>query len=218
MKVYYPYTDQHRAIFSRLMKISGDASLSVKPDTARVRLEVVTENELLTQAQQQNTMMMNQVIEALLKAGVPRENLQTAAYNIFPIYDYVDGQQEFRTYQVTNSLTVKIANINEVGKLIDIAVENGVNRVSNIQLSIDNAERYYQQALSDALQNAISKAQTIAETLNVPVDLTPIKVVEESIESASPLKTFATMEGSQATPIEPGQMIIRVRIEAQFRY
>lgn len=202
----------------RVMTMTGNASLSFDPDKVSIQLEVMTENEYLSQGQQENAVKMNQVIQSLLQLGIPKENIQTDAYNINPMYDYIDGKQEFRGYRVSNTITVQIENSDQAGKVIDTAVQNGVNQVSNIQFSIKNKQTSYQQALSAALLDAISKAQIIAETLNINFDPTPIKIVEESSENSATFKTFSTMDSGVATPIEAGQIIVRASVNVQFHY
>ncbi|MGJ9384444.1 SIMPL domain-containing protein [Salipaludibacillus sp. CF4.18] len=216
--VYNPYSEQDEQDFSRRMIVTGMSSLSVAPNTASIKLEVITENELLTQAQEENAYVMNRVIQSLLEVGVSRENIQTTAYHIHPMYDYVDGQQVFRAYQVRNGVTVMILNVGQAGTIIDIAVKNGVNSVSDIQFSVANPQQYYQKALSNALQEAVAKAQTMAATLQVTLDPIPIKITENFKEEPQTFSTFAALEISQVTPIEPGKIVIEARVEAQFRY
>lgn len=216
--MYPPYGPSLRKNFQRVMTVNGEAVVRVAPDTVSMQLEVMTENKILSQAQQENANKMNQVIQALLQAGIPRENIQTSAYDIAPKYDYVEGSQVFRGYEVTNSITVKMKAINQAGRIVDLAVENGVNRVSNFQFSIENKEDVYRRALSNALTDGLAKAQTIANTLNVHLDPAPVKIVEESIEPPHIFHTFAATAESTATPIEPGQIMIRASVEEQFRY
>ncbi|MGV3466367.1 MAG: SIMPL domain-containing protein [Heyndrickxia sp.] len=212
--MYYPY----RSESPRVMTVIGTAKLSHKPDTVSIQLEVMTENEQLQQTQQENAFKMNRVIQALLQAGLSKENIQTSSYSIHPKYDYVDGKQVFKGYQVSNSITVKINNLNLAGQLIDIAVKNGANHVSNIQFALDNQQKIYQEALSMALKNALIKAQTIAETIKVKVDPTPIKIVEEISEMPHLMQKFSVAENSMTTPIEPGEMVIQAKVEVQMEY
>jgi uncharacterized protein YggE len=218
MMMYYPVMNQFRQDMKRTMTVTGDASLSFEPDRVSIQLGVVTESEQLSQAQQENARKMNQVIQSLLQLGIPKENIQTTVYNINPIYDYIDGKQQFRGYQVSNTITVQMKNTEQIGKVIDIAVQNDVNHVSNIQFSLHDNDGSYQQALSAALKNAVVKAQTIAETLQVNYDPIPAKIIERIHESQMAYKTFALHETSNATPIEPGEIIINATVEAQFQY
>ncbi|WP_404451586.1 SIMPL domain-containing protein [Virgibacillus necropolis] len=216
--MYYPNMKQYRQDFSRVMTVTGNASLPFDPDKVSIQLEVVTESEQLSQAQQENARKMNQVIQSLVQLGIPKENIQTTAYNIFPVYDYIDGKQQFKEYRVSNTITIQITDITQAGTIIDVAVQNGVNQVSNIQFSIEDKQNAYHQALSAALKNAIAEAQVIAETLNISFDPTPIKIVEETIETPPSFKTYSTAEASVSTPIEPGQIIVSAAVKTKFQY
>lgn len=202
----------------RVMNVLGSASFLVRPDTATIVLSVITENEELRQAQQENTNRMNRVIQTLRQMGITEENIQTTVYNIQPLYDYVDGQQLFRTYEVMNSIIVTMEDVERIGQVIDRAVVSGVNRVGNIEFKIRQAEQYYQMALREAMQNALAKAQTMAQTLNVSFDPIPIKITEEKKETPPTYQAFAVAATQMAPPIEAGQMEIQARVEVKYRY
>ncbi|MBP2076821.1 SIMPL domain-containing protein [Oceanobacillus polygoni] len=220
--MYYSYVPPYRQPASRqqdrMLTVTGNGRVSIEPDIASIQLAVMTEDESLSSAQQENAQIMNQVIQSLVDLGVPRENIRTTSYQIFPRYDFVDGQQILRGYEVTNQISVRITPISEVGTVIDTAVQNGVNRVSSIQFSVANSQDYYQQALVRALENAQAKAQTIAESLQVDLDLTPVKITEEFSETPAAFKTMAVSAESFSTPIEPGQIGIHAVVEVQFQY
>ena len=214
----HPYVEQLVRQQKRVMTVTGIGSLSIAPDTVQIQLEVRTENKQLSQAQQENADLMNQVIESLLELGIDREDIQTVAYNISPQYDYIEGQQIFRGYQVINSIDVTIKNIEQAGIIIDTAVRNGVNNVSNIRFTVENEQIPYQEALSLALRNALGKAQTIASTIQVKLNPQPIKIVETVREEPILYRSFAATEMSTTTPIEPGQISIKATVEVQFQY
>lgn len=220
--MYYPYAPYHRQPDSeqrvRSMTVSGNGSVSVQPDITRIQLTVVTEDESLTQAQQKNAQAMNQVIESLMTLGLARENIQTTSYTIIPNYDFVNGQQVFRGYEVRNEITVEVQGIDQIGTIIDVAVQNGVNHVSNIQFTVQDKQLYYQEALVSALQNATVKSQTIAQTMQLNLDPTPIRIVEEVIDNQINFKTFAASLDNISTPIEPGEIIIMAKVEVKYQY
>lgn len=217
-QMYYPYVGQMACKQKRVMTVTGIGSLSITPDTVQIQLEVRTESMQLSQAQQENADLMNQVIQSLLELGIDRDDIQTVAFNISPQYDYVEGQQIFRGYQVINSIDVTIKNIEQAGIIIDTAVQNGVNQVSNIRFTVENEQIPYQEALSLALRNALGKAQTIANTIQVKLDPQPIKIVETIREEPILYRSFAATEMSVTTPIEPGQIEVKATVEVQFQY
>ncbi|MCA0983737.1 SIMPL domain-containing protein [Halobacillus yeomjeoni] len=212
--------NNHRNNEGRLMTVNGSGKVLVQPDTAVVQIGVVTKDEELTKAQQDNADQIQQITDALNQAGIADEQIQTQDYYIYPEYDYVDGKQEFRGYQVTHMLSVTIDDIEQTGTIIDLAVANGANRVSNIQFTLKNAQMYYQEALSIALGNALANAQTIANTLQLNLDQTPVKIVESSIVQPSPVQPYMKAETASysATPIEPGEQEVVAKVEAQFQY
>lgn len=216
--MYYPNVNQTTRIKSRVMTVIGNGSLAVEPNIVQIQLEVRTENKQLSQAQKENADAMNQVIESLLKLGIDRENMQTVSYTIFPQNDYIEGKQVFRGYEVRNAIMVKIRNIQEAGNVIDTAVKNGATGVSNIQFTVENEQLEYQKALSLALNNALSKAQTMAATMQLQLNPHPIKITEELNAQPIAYQSFSTMEKSMSTPIEQGKITINATVNVQFEY
>lgn len=200
----------------REMTVTGFASMNLDPSIVKVQLDVITENKELTLAQQENADTMNHVIQALLQVGITRENIQTTTYTIHPEYDYVEGEQKFRGYKVVHEITVKIMDINQAGTVIDVAVQNGINRVSNIQFTVKNRQMYYTQALSKALENAYEKAQALAGTMQLGPAPYPVMITENINETPSTFKTFSAAQST--TPIEPGQIAISASITTKFHY
>ena len=204
---------------SREITVNGTGEVNVAPNYAEIRIEVVTESKDLNEAQRQNANKMNQVIQALLSLGISREDIQTSSFSIFPQYDYVEGRQVFRGYEVTNALTVKIRNISQVGMVIDTAVKNGANRVSSLEFKLENESMYYHQALQIALFDAVAKARTIAETLRLPIHPQPIQIVEETVDTPPIMYRAVSMtQESFQTPIEQGLITINAKVLVKFQF
>lgn len=163
-----------------ILKVSGEGSISARPDTAIVILGTITELQNLAKAQAENAEAISHVIESVLKMGIPRENIQTFDYRAEPQYRYEDGKQIFIGYKVTHLLKITIDRVDQTGRLVDSAVRNGSNTVNNIDFSVSNPLLYYNKALAVAVQNTMIKAQTIAGSLGVTLIKTPRQVIEES--------------------------------------
>ncbi|WP_226577907.1 SIMPL domain-containing protein [Halobacillus litoralis] len=220
--MYYPPTRQsaREPGESRLLRVNGVGRVEVKPDVAKVKVGVETQDVNLEKAQQENAAKIEQVKNQWIAAGIPEENIQTADYFIFPEYDYVDGKQEFRGYQVTHTLLVTVDDIERTGYIIDLAVANGANRVSNIEFTVSEPYENYQQALNLALGQALANAQTIANTMGLKLDQTPVKILEIGTPPAAPVQSFSKGQvmSASTTPIEPGTLETTARIEAYFQY
>jgi len=201
-----------------MMTVTGNGKVVAQASYVQLQIEVTTQGKNVQQAQQENASTMNRVIQSILALTIPRENIQTAAYTIAPIYDYVEGKQVFTGYEVTNAITVKVPDTNLVGAVIDTAVENGANRISSIQFKIDHADVYYQQALSLALHNAQMKANTIAQTMHLALHPQPLEIVEENESGPVLYKSMAMADSTITTPIEQGQITISAAVRVTFQY
>ncbi|WP_176140701.1 SIMPL domain-containing protein [Halobacillus salinus] len=201
--------------------VSGMGRVKVEPDMTEVKVGVVTENQSLSVAQSQSAEVVTKLIQSLQEAGIKKQDIQTDEYYIFPEYDYQDGNQEFRGYRVTHILNVTVDNIRNVGAIIDLAVSNGANRVSNVSFHVRNRTEYEQEALRRSLYDAQRKAQTVCQTLGVHLYPVPIKIVEGSsdVREERPV-TYGktTVLSSASTPVEAGQTEITAQVQVQFTY
>ncbi|MFD0827636.1 SIMPL domain-containing protein [Neobacillus sp. M.A.Huq-85] len=215
----YRYQQPDRIGKNHVIKVTGEGELAVQPDMANVNLGVMTENKVLMEAQQQNSEAVNKLIQSLLSLGVPRKNLQTFDYRIDSEYDFEQGKQTFRAYKVTYILKVKLEDLTSIGRVIDTAVQNGANYVANVQFSLKNKDGIYQKALSLAINKSIEKAKTIANTLRVTLNPTPNLVIEDGTLPPPILNPQMTyVKGISSTQFEPGELIVKATISAEFEY
>ncbi|PID80091.1 MAG: hypothetical protein CSB19_01030, partial [Clostridiales bacterium] len=169
--------------------VEGQATVMVQPDIAKIDLNVQTRDVDSKVAQAENKKIMNNVIAALNKAGVANKDITTSHYNIYHTYDDYDYPMPMdekpvrkRSYQVTNGIVVKTTNIDEVGKLIDVATAAGANDINGIRFESSKADLHYQEALQKAMANAKSKATAITATFGKTVDV-PLSVSEVQYRS-----------------------------------
>lgn len=217
--MYYPHMMFQPVAKTREMTVIGNGEIVAQPDYAQVQIEVRTQGENVSSIQRENAVIMNRVIDSLIALNIPKESIQTTAYNIFPVYDFIDGRQVLRGYEVQNAITVKIADISQVGTVIDTAIRNGANHVSAIEFKIVNTDAYYRQALQFALVDAMEKAKSMAETMRVTLHALPVEIVEE--QTITPIPYRAMQLSSQqavTTPIEPGTMTVSAGVRVTFHY
>ncbi|MBC8062908.1 MAG: SIMPL domain-containing protein [Clostridiaceae bacterium] len=198
------------------MSINGRGVLKVAPDIAIVTMGVITENKSLKIAQDENSVMVTNVIQELIKQGISSKDIQTVDYNIEEQYDNVDGKQIFRAYRVKNAFRVTLRDIKRVGEVIDAAVSKGINSINGISFEISEPDKYYNIALKKALDQAVFKAQAIKSASRIFLNSTPIRITEEStnyLPVYEPMLLKAT-----TTPVGPGEIQISASLKAVFQY
>ncbi|MEK4427560.1 SIMPL domain-containing protein [Solibacillus sp. FSL K6-1523] len=217
--MYHPQFQFQPFNVSREMTVIGNGEIVAQPEYVQIQLEVRTEGKDVSLAQQENAIIMNRVIDSLVALNIPREAIQTTVYTISPNYDYIEGRQELRGFEVQNAISVKITDISQAGTVIDTAIQNGANHVSAIQFKIEDSDAYYQQALNLALVNAIGKAKSMAETMHIPLRLIPIEIIEES-HNVTPIFYKAVQMSNQEfiTPIEQGRISINASVRIKFQF
>lgn len=203
---------------SREMTVTGNGEITAQPDYAQIQIEVRTEGKDVSAAQQENALIMNRVIRSLESLNISTDAIQTAAYTISPNFDYIDGRQVFRGYEVQNAILVKITDISQAGTVIDTAIQNGANHVSALQFKIANVDKYYQRALQLALVDAMAKVKSMAETMHVTVQPLPVEIVEETNAPPIAYKSMQLRNQESITPIEPGMMTVNASLRVKFRF
>lgn len=200
------------------IEVVGDGMAAAAPDQAIITLGAMTEGRDVQPAQQENTKITSAIIEALTELGIPRERMQTKTYGIEPQYDYEDGKQIFRGYKVTHLLQITWDGVDGAGSVIDAAVAQGANAVTEISFAVSESEQYEEQALELAVRNAQEKAASIAGTLGVSLSAVPCRV-QEIAHAEEPIRFKAAMAmGGPSTTIEPGQLTFRGSVRVWYLF
>ncbi len=201
------------------MVVNGEGVVTAEPNSAVIELGVQTENKNVAAAQQENAETMHQILQSLLTYGVGEGAIQTSQYTVSPKYDFVDGEQILKGYQVNHLIRITLGQVGNTGVIIDGAVSNGANQVAGITFTARDLETYEQQALSGALDDALVKARTLASNMQVNMNPVPIKIIETTKASGSITPVyFKTQAAATASPLMPGQLEIRAGLEVQFEY
>ncbi|WP_394579878.1 SIMPL domain-containing protein [Cytobacillus firmus] len=224
MYYYQPFvrnavqTGRHSIFKQNTIRVSGEGKIAVQPDQARIKLGVLTEDQELQKAQEQNAAAISNVKKALNAIGITDKQIQTSEFSIFPQYDFVDGKQIFRGYKVEHILNITSDKIENTGLVVDTAVDSGANTVRGITFETENQQEWYQQALSMAVMDAYRKAETIAASLRVQLISTPVSVSEGNSGMVQPVsfQSSALVKSAVSTPIQPGTIEIESRITADF--
>jgi uncharacterized protein YggE len=161
---------------------------------------------------------MTRVLDAIKAQGVAATDIQTSQYNVFPITNPPkEGETPRITgYRVTNIVSVKVRQIANVGSVMDAAIEAGANNVGGVFFSVDNPAPFEEQARTQAVKDAMAKAQTLASAAGVRVGR--ILTITETSGPVIPLykEAFAVPAAQAAGPIETGSTEITVSVEMHF--
>lgn len=152
---------------SDTITVSGTGKVVAKPDIAVADLSINVEAATAAAAQTNANKKSKAVVAFLKDKGIEERDIRTSGYNIYPQYDYNDGKTRIRGYQVTQSLTVKIRDLDKSNTVLDGVVDAGVNQVSSIRFDIDEPDKLKAEAREKAIKDANEKAQELRKQLGV---------------------------------------------------
>jgi uncharacterized protein YggE len=212
----------NRKVPVNTLTVQGEGEINVRPDQAKITLGIVTENIEVQTAQQENAAISNSVIQALKQLGIEEASIRTATYTVFPRYDYIEGKSILRGYEVEHQLDILIKNLEIIGIVYETAINHGANRSGGIEFIVSNQELFYQEALKKALQNALEKATTIANSIHGRLNRIPIKVTEQSLPQEKVSRVLSTQVASFTTdktpPIQTGDTTITAIVNVIYSY
>lgn len=200
------------------LTISAEGRVESAPDMATLSLGVMTEGQTAAAALAENARRMNALTRALRRAGVAERDIQTTNVSVNPQYAYVENQPPRLTgYQANNQVSARVRSLDNVGRVIDAAVNAGGNTVNGISFSHADPEAQLDAARRDAAQDARRRADTYAQAFGMRVHR--VVAISESggYRPPAPLPYMARMTADQeATPIAPGEVTTSVNLSVTY--
>ena len=203
--------------------VTGETNMKAQPDSAVVVLSVITQGAQAFNAQQDNARKSDAVIHALQASAGASPEIKTSDYSLRPQYDgRYNKLPKIIGYEARNSVMVTMSDLSKVGAVIDAASRAGANSVENVSFILRDNSPARGQALAEASRQAMSKAQSIAQSMGGHV----VRVVEEqeagalsALPDARPMSNTyeASSDGrmmlSKSTPVESGPLNVSSRVQ-----
>lgn len=200
------------------LTVTGEGQSRVAPDLATVQLGVTTQAESASAAMRQNAEQQGAVIAALREAGLAEADVQTSGLNLNPLMRYGDGvAPEVTGYQASNLVTVRVAEMERLGEVLDAIVAAGANEIQGIQFTREDGADTLDEARREAVEDARRKAEVMAEAAGVT--LGPIMVLRDVPQNGGIPRPMMRMEAAMAdasVPVQPGEMSMAALVEIEF--
>jgi len=165
------FTDKIRAVIDSQSKqvIELAQSLGVKSrdiNSASARLQVITNKPSI----------IVEGIETKHRVGnttFSNNNPQSNQFN--KVYVGVNGASNqvdstSIVFELTKTINIHFSNIDDYDSFMNRVIKFGVSRISPLAISVENTDKYYQQALVQAFNNAKEKATKIANHSKTSLD------------------------------------------------
>jgi uncharacterized protein YggE len=196
----------------RSLSVSGSGSVNVVPDMAIIQLGVQTQADTASQALSENSDQMDGLINALKSAGVASQDIQTQQIQLQPVYQQNQTTPKVIGFSASNIVQVTDRNLDNLGDLLDAAVNAGGNRIDSIRFQVSDPQTALDQARENAMNDARHKAEQLASLAGVQLGQV-LTISENSSTPPSPVVVSAASEQAAGVPVQPGTESIQVNVQ-----
>ena len=193
------------------VRVSGQGTISVKPDQFKLSISVNTQGATAQEASDMNATQTDAVIAKVTAVLGSTGELRTIGYSVNPVYRANSNPPAIIAYSATNSLEVTCNNLALAGRVIDTATQAAVTTVSSLRFLLRDAEPTRLAAMKVATQQARIRADALASGLNLRVGVI-LSIEETSVALPSPIFRTGVALAPSATPIEPGTLDVSVSV------
>ena len=216
-----PLTGSTNPNTAEKLEVTGQGEVNVPTTLTEVQLGIQIQGKTSTEVQEETAQRSAKVVDVLQKLGA--QELQTTSIQLNPVYkNDKDGNQTLSGFSELNTLQFKLPTA-QAGGAIDKAIQAGANLIQNI--SFTASDEALQQARLQVLSEAAKDAQTQAGVVFSTLQLTPGKIIDININSASnpspsPLRFQAvnSFAADTTTPIIGSPQTIKASVSLDIGY
>jgi uncharacterized protein YggE len=203
--------------------VSGQATVTSPPDEAVVILTVENDGATAPAAMDATSVQTQQVLDRLKSDGIEDSAIQTSSITLYPIrtYDPNTGKETLAGYRAQNSIKVTLKDAATVGKVLTAGVETGVSLVSGPEWRLRDDSQAVNEALTKAVANARTKAETLAAAEGVSIG-DVVVMSEGSVQvPVVPVYRYDTAGAEEmakvaATPVSAGNLDVTATVTVTY--
>lgn len=149
--------------------VEGIGKATMTPDIAVMSFGISSTSKSVADAQKDNSSLMNALLQKIKAEGIADADLQTKDYSAYEKTEWNPQTQKSENagWTVSQTLSVKIRDLQKISRVVEIAGQNGSTSISGPVFTIDNQTAYESTAREKALADAKTKADAIAQRLGL---------------------------------------------------
>lgn len=167
---------------TNVISVSGEGEVFAVPDIATISFSVREESKKVSDAQNKVSAKIKTTLTAVRKLGIPDKDIKTQNYSSSPKYEWQSrtvscmgmncpspypGKQVLVGYEVSQSVTVTVRNLDLVNGLVDTLGQASVTDMNGPNFAIDKQDELKAEARKEAIDKARAKAEVLARDLGV---------------------------------------------------
>lgn len=206
----------------RTVSVSGEGEVSAPPDLARVTLGVEARKPTMAEARAEVATTVDKVLALTRSLKIDPKLVNATRVQVQPEYSWneKDRKRLLLGYVVSRQVEVEVRDLDQLGPLLERAVDAGVNQVGDPQLDSSKRKELGRQAMTRAVQEARLNAETLAaaagaklgaiRTLNGAASAPPMPMYRRGVAMA------AAPDASPESTYQAGDMKFSASVQAEY--
>lgn len=209
--------DADAAFHATTLSLQAEGEVAAAPDMASITLGVSTQAATAAEAMRLNADKMGAILAALRGKGLAEREIRTSNLSLGPQYVYAQNQPPKLTgYQASNDVTVTVRDLAKLGPAIDAVSAAGANQINGISFGLKEPLVAEDEARRAAVKALSAKAELYAQATGYRV----VRLISLSegggAQPIQPRPMLAMAKASAPTPIEPGDLNVRIEVSAVY--
>ncbi len=204
---------------ARRIVVNGHGVVETVPDMATVSMGVVSEAKTADVAMADNSDAVAAVLKQLAGAGIESRDIQTNNLSLSPRWDNrsssVSGQPKINGFIATNTVSVRVRDLAQLGGVLDAVVQNGANSFNGLSFGLQDKAPAQNEARVAAIKDAMAKAQLYATAAGVELG-DVVSISDGAVRSVGPVMMEADMMRSMAVPVAQGELSVTADVTVVF--
>jgi len=158
--------------------VEGEGKVTAVPNIARVTFTASARASTVVGAQEEAAEISNAALAFLKESGIEDKDIKTESYATYPEYTYdtrpctsgyycPPGEQRITGYNVSQSISVKLRDLESVGEILTGLGSARVSNISGPNFDVEDREALLRDARKQAIEQAKQKADVLADDLGV---------------------------------------------------
>lgn len=209
----------------KTVSVSASGEVDAQPDKAVLRVSSVARADDSQTARDRLAENVTSMREALREIGIEDDQIRTTDYRIdertprvVPPREKTDEPET--EYYARHGFEIEMSDLDAVGEVIDTAVDNGATNIDGARYTLSDSTRrtVRNEALTEAMENAQSEAETLADAGEISI--TGVHSVRTSESRFIPRESMMLQSGGDAggasTTLESGPVTVTANVDVVY--
>lgn len=202
--------------------VAGTARVEGVPDTLRLDIGVSIVGDSVDAALTKANSTSAALQKSLRDKGVAERDIASTQLSIQPQYDYDRSTSTITGYQVTQSVTAKVRDLDKAGQVIGAATAAGGDAtvIDGISFDLEDNAALLSDARERAVTDAKAKAEEYARATGRGLGQV-VRLVESTVDEPRPYVSeleAARADGALDVPLAPGTQTVSVEVQVTYSF